>query len=85
MFETVAREIKKAGLTKLLSAERLKAESDSLVARKTALQSELRKVQQERKSSIPPPPRCRCYASIAERIETLKDIRVRKKLKHIYP
>ena len=54
LFETVAREIKKAGLTKLPSAERLKAKLDSLVARKTALQSVLRKVQQGRKRSIPP-------------------------------
>ena len=49
MFEAAAREIKKAGLTKLPSAEKLKAELDGLSARKTALQSELRKIQREEK------------------------------------
>ena len=37
LFEAAAREIKKAGLTKLPSAEKLKAELDGLTARKTAL------------------------------------------------
>ena len=49
LFEAAAREIKKAGLTKLPSAEKLKAELDDLTARKAALQSELRKVQREEK------------------------------------
>lgn len=47
LFEAAAREIKKAGLPKLPSAEKLKAELDGLTARKTALQAELRKVQRE--------------------------------------
>lgn len=49
LFEAAAREIKKAGLTKLPSAEKLKTELDGLAARKTALQTELRKVQREEK------------------------------------
>ena len=49
LFEAAAREIKKAGLTKLPSTEKLKAELDGLTARKTALQAELRKIQQEEK------------------------------------
>lgn len=49
LFETATREIKKAGLTKLPSAEKLKAELGGLFARKTALQEELRKVQREEK------------------------------------
>lgn len=47
LFEAAAREIKKAGLTKLPSAEKLKAELDGLAARKSALQTELRKIQWE--------------------------------------
>ena len=47
LFEAAAREIKKAGLTKLPSTEKLKAELDRLVAHKTALQAELRKMQRE--------------------------------------
>ena len=49
LFEAAAREIKKAGLTKLPSAEMLKAELDGLTVRKTALQSELWKIQREEK------------------------------------
>ena len=49
LFEMAAREIKKAGLTKLPSAEKLKAELNELTARKTALQAELRKIQREEK------------------------------------
>ena len=49
MFEAAAREIKKAGLTKLPSVEKLKAELDGLSTRKTALQTELRKIQWEEK------------------------------------
>lgn len=47
LFEAAAREIKKAGLTKLPSAEKLKAELDGLAAHKTALQAKLRKEQRE--------------------------------------
>ena len=49
LFEAAVREIKKAGLTKLPSAEKLKEELDGLAARKAALQAELRKVQREEK------------------------------------
>ena len=49
LFEAAAREIKKAGLTKLPSSDKLKAELDGLSARKTALQTELRKIQREEK------------------------------------
>lgn len=47
LFEAAAREIKKARLAKLPSAEKLKAELNGLAARKTALQAELRKIQRE--------------------------------------
>ena len=49
LFEAAAREIKKAGLTTLPSAEKLKAELGGLSARKTALQTELRKIQRTEK------------------------------------
>lgn len=49
LFEAAAKEIKKAGLTKLPSSEKLKAELDGLSARKTALQTELRKIRREEK------------------------------------
>lgn len=49
LFEAAARDIKKAGLTKLPSSEKLKAELDGLAARKTALQAELRKIQRVEK------------------------------------
>ena len=49
LFEAAARDIKKAGLAKLPSTEKRKAKLDSLAARKTALQSELRKIQKEEK------------------------------------
>ena len=49
LFEAAAREIKKAGLTKLPSAEKIKAELNELTTRKTALQVELRKIQREEK------------------------------------
>lgn len=42
-----SQEIKKAGLAKLPSSDKLKAELDGLSARKTALQTELRKIQRE--------------------------------------
>lgn len=50
LFETAAREIKKAELTRFPSSEKLKAELDGLPARKTALQAELRKIQREEKN-----------------------------------
>ena len=49
LFEAAAREIKKAGLAKLPSSEKLKAELDGLSARKTALQTDLRKIRREEK------------------------------------
>ena len=49
LFEAAAREIKKAGLARLPSSEKLKTELDGLSARKTALQTELRKIQREEK------------------------------------
>lgn len=49
LFEAAAREIKKAGLTKLPSAEKIKAELNELTTRKTALQVELWKIQREEK------------------------------------
>lgn len=49
LFEAADREIKKAGLSKLPSAEKLKAELDGLAVRKTALQAELQKIQREEK------------------------------------
>ena len=49
LFEAAAREIKKAGLSKLPSAEKLKVELNELTARKTALQAKLRKIQREEK------------------------------------
>ena len=49
LFEAAAREIKKAGLNKLPSAEKLKEELYGLAARKTVLQSELQKMRQEEK------------------------------------
>lgn len=49
LFEAAAREIKKAGLARLPSSEKLKAELDGLAAYKTALQAELRKIRQEEK------------------------------------
>ena len=49
LFEAAARAVKKAGLTKLPSTEKLKAELDGLSTRKTALQTELRKIQREEK------------------------------------
>ena len=52
LFEAAARDIKKAGLAKLPSTEKRKAKLDSLAARKTALQSELRKIQKEEKNMI---------------------------------
>ena len=49
MFEAAAREIKKAGLTKLPSDEKLQAELDGLAARKISLQADFQKIQREEK------------------------------------
>ena len=49
LFEAAAREIKKAGITKLPSIEKLKAELDGLATRKITLQAELRKIHREEK------------------------------------
>ena len=49
LFEAAAREIKKSGLAKLPSSDKLKAELDGLSACKTSLQTELRKIRQEEK------------------------------------
>ena len=49
LFEAAAREIKKAGLTRLPSSDKVKAELEGLSARKAALQTELRKIQREEK------------------------------------
>lgn len=49
LFEAAAKEIKKAGLTKLPSVEKLQVKLDGLTACNTALQAELRKIQQEEK------------------------------------
>ena len=49
LYEAAAKEIKKAVLAKLPSAEKLKAKLNELTARKTGLQAELRKIQREEK------------------------------------
>ena len=49
LSEAAASEIKRAGLTKLPSVEKLEEGLDGLSARKSALQAELRKVRQEEK------------------------------------
>lgn len=49
MFEAAVRGIKKAGLTKLPSVEKLKAELGGLAARKATLLEKLRKIQREEK------------------------------------
>ena len=54
-------EIKKAGLTKLPSTDKLKAELDGLSDRKTVLQAELRKIQREEKK----------YDTLRQNVDTL--------------
>ena len=49
LLEAAAREIKKAGLPRLPSAEKLKVEVDGLSARKTVLQEKLLEIQREEK------------------------------------
>ena len=67
LFEAAAREIKKAGLTKLPSAKKLKVELDGLSARKTTLQTELRKIQREEKE----------YDTLRRNIYTLLNLKVK--------
>ena len=67
LFEAPSRQIKKAGRTKLHSAENLKAELDGLAARKTALQAELRKIQREEKE----------YGMIHQNIDTLLSVPIK--------
>jgi len=63
LFEAAARGIKKAGLARLPSSEKLKAELDRLSARKTALQVELRKIQREEKE----------YDTLRQNVDSLLD------------
>ena len=49
LFEAAAKEIKKAGVTKLPSAEKLKAEMDKLVSYRTSLKEVYRDIQQKEK------------------------------------
>lgn len=67
LFEAAAREIKKAGITKLPSIEKLKAELDGLATRKIILQAELRKIQREEKE----------YGMIHQNIETLLSVPIK--------
>ena len=67
LFEAAAKEIKKAGLAKLPSAGKLKAELDELAAHKTALQTELRKIQREEKE----------YGMTHQNIDTLLSVPIK--------
>ena len=67
LFEAAAREIKKAGLTRLPSSDKVKAELEGLSARKAALQAELRKIQREEKE----------YGMIHQNIETLLSVPIK--------
>ena len=69
LFEAAAREIKKAGLAKLSSSDKLKAELDGLSARKTVLQWELRKIQQEERE----------YDTIRQNVDVLLPSQVKSK------
>ena len=69
LFEAAAKAIKKVGLTKLPSAEKLKAELDGLSAHKTALQAELRKIQREEKK----------YGIICRNVEIICDLHTEHK------
>ena len=72
LFEAAAREIKKAGLTKLPSTEKLKAELDGLAARKTALQTELRKIHREEKG----------YDTLRQNVDALLDVSMMQVWRH---
>ena len=64
LFEAAAREIRKAGLTRLPSSEKLKTELDELAARKIVLQWELRKIQQEERE----------YDTLRQNVEALLSV-----------
>lgn len=49
LFEAAARELKRLDAVPLPATQRLRAEMDELTAKRTALQSELRKAQREEK------------------------------------
>ena len=53
LFEAAARELKRLNAVPLPAAQRLRAEMDELTARRAALQSEYRKVQQKNGSTTP--------------------------------
>lgn len=72
LFEAAAREIKKAGLTKLPSAEKIKAELNELTTRKTALQVELRKIQREEKE----------YDALRRNVDALLDVSMMQVWRH---
>ena len=72
LFEAAAREIKKAGLARLPSAEKLKAELDGLAARKTALQTELRKIQREEKD----------YDALRKDVDAVLDVSMEQVWRH---
>lgn len=73
LFEAAAREIKKAGLTKLPSTEKLKAELDGLAAHKTALQKEFRKIQREEEE----------YDTLRQSVDALSE-RSKERLRHYF-
>ena len=53
LFEAAARKLKRLGAVPLPAVQRLRAEIDKLTVRRTALQSEYRKVQQKNGSTTP--------------------------------
>ena len=72
LFEAAAREIKKAGLARLPSAEKLKVELDGLSARKTSMQAELRKIQREDKE----------YDTLRRNVDALLDVSMMQVWRH---
>lgn len=72
LYEAAAKEIKKAGLAKLPSAEKLKAKLNELTARKTALQVELRKIQREEKE----------YDALRRNVDALLDVSMMQVWRH---
>ena len=72
LFEAAAREIKKAGLARLPSAEKLKVELDGLSARKTSMQAELRKIQREEKG----------YDTLRRNVDALLDVSMMQVWRH---
>lgn len=63
LFEAAAREIKKAGLTKLPSSDKLKVKLDGLAVHKSDLQTELQKIQREEKK----------YDTLRQNVDSLLD------------